>query len=142
MLTRSRLKRGEGVFEDFNPEIGCTHRREKMADEDYRGEDEKAFHKDFYQMEDIVEKLFANYQERLEKKKRKKEKEKDNDLGKGEDPFEPSSPSSSSSKISSIASSNPKKQPKKAKSDLPYLKLDIKFEFPTYNGEIKAEKTR
>ena len=32
------------------------------------------------------------------------------------------------------------KQPKKAKSDLPYLKLDIKFDFPTYNGEINAEK--
>ena len=69
---------GEGVLESSNLEIGCARRREKMEDEDYQGEDEKAFHKDLYQMEDIVEKLFANYQERLEKNKIKKEIEKHN----------------------------------------------------------------
>ena len=47
MLTRSRLKRGEGVLEAFNPEIGHAHQKEKMADEDYQGEDEKAFRKVF-----------------------------------------------------------------------------------------------
>ena len=41
---------------------------------------------------------------------------------------------------SNTASSNPKKQFEKAKFDLPYLKLDIKFELPTYNGELNAEK--
>ena len=73
MLTRSRRKRGEGVLEAFNPEIGCAHRREKM-------EDEKAFYKAFYQMADKVEKIFTDYQERLEKKKTKKEKAHDNAL--------------------------------------------------------------
>ena len=91
-------------------------------------------------MADKVEKLFADYQERLEKKKRKKEKAKDNASRKGEDPSKPSSPSSSSSESSSTASSNPKKQPEKAKSYLPYLKIDINFELPTYNGELNAEK--
>ena len=69
MLTRSKLKWGEGVLEAFNPDIGHAHWRDKMSDEDYRGEDEKAFRKEFYQMADIVEKLFADYQERLEKNK-------------------------------------------------------------------------
>ena len=111
-----------------------------MANEEIQEEDEKDFHKAFYQMVDIVEKMFANYQEILEKKKMKKEKEEDNALGKWGDPSEPSSPSSfSSSKNSSTASSNPKKQPEKAKSDLPYLKLDIKFDFPTCNGELNVE---
>ena len=64
-------------------------------------------------MEDIEEKLFVDYQERLENKKMKKEQAKDNAWGKGKDPSEPSSPSSSSFEISSDASSNPKKQPKK-----------------------------
>ena len=91
-------------------------------------------------MEDRVEKLFADYQERLDKKKRKKEKAKDNASGKEEDPSKHSSPSSSSSESSSTASSNPKKQPEKAKFDLPYLKLDIKFELPTYSGELNIEK--
>ena len=62
MLTRSSLKQGEGVLEAFNPDIGRAHQREKMEDEDYQGEDENAFHKAFYQMVDIVEKLFADYQ--------------------------------------------------------------------------------
>ena len=140
MLTRLKLKRGEGELEAFNPEIGHAHRRKKMTYEVYREEDKKAFHKYFYQMIDIVEKMFADYQERLENKKTKKEKAKDNALGKGKDLNEPSSPSSSSSsKNSIIDSSNPKKQPWKAKSDLTYLKLDIKFDLPKHNGELNAE---
>ena len=92
-------------------------------------------------MADRVEKLFTDYQERLEKKKTKKEQAKDNAWGKGKGPYEPSSPSSSSSSSESsiVASATPKKHRKKDKSNLPYLKLDIKFEFPTYNGEINAE---
>ena len=62
MLTRSRLKRGEGVLETFNLEIGCAHQREKMAHEYYWEEDEKAFCKVFYQMADILEKLFSYFQ--------------------------------------------------------------------------------
>ena len=76
MLTRSRLKQGEGQLETFNPEIGCAHRRNKMADKDYQEEDKKAFRKAFYQMVDWVEKLFANYKERLANKKTKKEKQR------------------------------------------------------------------
>ena len=45
-----------------------------------------------------------------------------------------------SSESSNAASATPKKQPEKAKFDLPYLKLDIKFELPTYNGELNVEK--
>ena len=48
MLKRLKQKRGEGVLKEFNPEIGCAHRRNKMEDEAYREEDEKAFCKDFY----------------------------------------------------------------------------------------------
>ena len=137
VLTRSRIKRGEVQLETSNPEIGHAHRRNKLADEDYQEEDEKDFHKVFYQMEDMVEFFFVDYQDRLEKKKTKKEKEENIALGKGGDPYGPSS--SSSSERSSPASSNPKKQPKKAKFDLPYLKLDIKFDFPIHNGELNKE---
>ena len=138
MLTRSRFQRDEGEIETFDPEIG-SRRRKKMASEDYQEEHEKAFRKAFYEMADRVEKLFAYYQEMLDKKKIKKEKAKDNASRKGEDPSEPSSPYSSSSESSSTASSNPKKQFEKANSYLPFLKLDIKFEFPTYNGELNAK---
>ena len=97
MLTRSRLKWGEGVLEAFNLEIGHAHQREKMADEDYRWEYEKAFYKNLYQMVERVENLFVDYQERLENKKTKKEKAKDNAWGKGKNPSKHSSSSSSSS---------------------------------------------
>ena len=128
------------MFESFNPNIGRAHRRKKMADEEYWEEDEKAFHGNFYQMADRLEKMFVDYQERLAKKKTKKEKGKDNALGKkGGDPSDPSPPSSSStSESSSSASSNPKKQPEKDKSDLSYLKLYIKFDLHTYNGELNS----
>ena len=77
----------------------------------------------------------------MEKKKTEKEQKKDNAWGKVKDPSEPSSPSSySSSQRSSVVSATPKKQPEKAKSDLPYLKLNVKFELPTYNGELNAKK--
>ena len=112
-----------------------------MADGEYQKEDEKVFHKAFYQMVDIVEKLFADYQERLENMKTKKEKAKDNALGKGKDPYDPSSPSScSSSKCSITASSNPKKILEKTKSNLPYLKLDIKWESKTHEDLLTKGK--
>ena len=61
MLTRSRFQQGEGELETFDLEIG-SRRRKKMASEDYREGDEKAFHKSFYHMANRVEKLFADYQ--------------------------------------------------------------------------------
>jgi hypothetical protein len=36
MFTRANLKEGEGKIETFNPEIGCTTRRNKMGNEDIR----------------------------------------------------------------------------------------------------------
>ena len=47
----------------------------------------------------------------------------------------PSPPSSISSTISQHFPNSPKEHGK-----TPFLKLDIKFEFPMYNGEVNAEK--
>jgi hypothetical protein len=55
----------------------------------------------------------------------------------------PSPPPSSSSSSSSTSSKNIPHSPKghgKAPSQIPSLKLDIKFELPIYNGEVNAEK--
>jgi hypothetical protein len=109
MLTRAKLKEGEGKLETFNPEIGCATQRRKMGDEELRIEYEKNFHKAFYRMSDMVEKLFADYEKRVAKKeKKKKDKAEDDaaeDQGIGGDPPEPPSPSSSSSSSSSSFSS-------------------------------------
>jgi hypothetical protein len=61
--------------------------------------------------------------------------------GNGSSP--PPSPPSSSSSSSSTSSRPLPNSPKghgKTPSQIPSLKLDIKFEFPIYNGEVNAEK--
>jgi hypothetical protein len=96
-------------------------------------------------MSDMVEKLYADYEKRVAKKeKKKKVKEEDNasvNHGIGGDPPEPPSPSSSS--ISSSSSSHSHHSyssfhPSTSKN--PLLKLDVKFNFPMFNGEANADK--
>ena len=90
-------------------------------------------------------------QERHEQKSRKMNKatkkeeakssskdDKGKGVGGGSDPPEPPSPSSSSSSSSSSSLSTSSKKKHFVKTTL--LKLDIKFDFPVYNGELDAEK--
>jgi hypothetical protein len=61
--------------------------------------------------------------------------------GNGGDP--PNTPpyfSSSSSSSSSSGSSSLNKHSKKTHFDLPLLKIDVKFDFPMYDGEMDTEK--
>jgi hypothetical protein len=63
--------------------------------------------------------------------------------GNGSSPPPSPPPSSSSSSSSSTSSKNLPHSPKghgKTPSQIPSLKLDIKFELPIYNGEVNAEK--
>jgi len=77
MLKRAKLKAGEGKLKNFNPEIGHATQGKKMGDEELCIEYEKNFHKAFYRMSSMVEKLFANYEERVAKKENKKESKAD-----------------------------------------------------------------
>ena len=74
-------------------------------------------------------------------KKKEEEKSSSKDLkgkgvGGGSDPPKPSSPFSSSFSSSSSLSTSSKKKHVKT----PFLKLDVKFDLPIYNGELVAEK--
>ena len=53
---------------------------------------------------------------------------------------DPPSPSSSSSSTSSSSTSVNQSHKSKTTSKTPFLKLDVKFEFPMFNGEVNAEK--
>jgi hypothetical protein len=44
-----------------------------MDEEDKRDEQEKNFHMVFYHMSDMVEKMYGDYEKRMEKKGKKKE---------------------------------------------------------------------
>ena len=58
----------------------------------------------------------------------------------GGGPSEPSSPSSSSSNNEASVHSSKDKKRTHHSSDMPLLKLDVKFQLPTYDGELDAEK--
>jgi hypothetical protein len=65
--------------------------------------------------------------------------------GEGEEPPEPPSPPSSSSSSSDESEHSSHKRKKHSKKsshshDFPLLKLDVKFDFPIYDGELNAKK--
>ena len=55
-------------------------------------------------------------------------------------PYSPSSLSSTSNASSHSTTHTIKNKTHKHNSDMPLLKLDVKFDFPLYDGEINAEK--
>jgi len=58
MLTRNRLRRGEGKLEPFELEARCAHRRRNMAAEEAHIEEEHNFRKTFYSMQRISASCF------------------------------------------------------------------------------------
>jgi hypothetical protein len=143
MLTRLKIKRGEGLSEEANLEIGCVFQIREMASPRSPREHPFGSKEDFFQafmkMQSMVKETY---------KDRKKAKEESCPSrtttkveGEGGDHPENSSSSSSSSSSSGISSSSfVKKHSKKSSLDLPLLKLDIKFDLPIYDGEINAKK--
>ena len=76
MLMRAKLQAGEGTLEPYNSKIGHAHQRRNMDVNDARIEMEENFHKVFYMMADKVDKLFADYEERMEKERKGSEVKK------------------------------------------------------------------
>ena len=111
------------------------------------------FRKAFLDMTEMVGILYQERNERLEGEGYKIHKEGQGSLGghNDEDKSEkanggnggngepPSSPSSSSSSSSSTSSSVHQQHKSKNTGKNPFLKLDVKFEFPMFNGEVNAE---
>ena len=74
MLTRAKHKQGEGTLKTFNPEVGCASRRKKMEKEDKHDEQEKNFHMVFYRMSEMVEQMYGDYKNRMNKGRKRKQK--------------------------------------------------------------------
>jgi len=132
MLTRSRLRRGEGTLQACDPEAGRARQRRNMGDED-RNEEELNFRKTFYTMADRVERLFSRL-ERLEKTGYHSLEGQGSVHGDGGGNPPPSGNESPSS------SSNHHNKNSGNASNKPFFKLDVKFDLPVYNGESNAEK--
>jgi hypothetical protein len=141
MLTRSKHKQGEGNLNNYNPEVGRASRRKKMAEEDKCDEHEKKIHMVFYCMSEMVKRIYGDYEKRMKNKWKKKEAQDDDNSsvnqGAGGDPPKPPSSPSSSSSSSSKHSYHSRH---KAYFKKPLLNIDVKFDLPMFNGDVKPEK--
>ena len=141
MLTRLKIRLGEGELVETNPEIGRVYSHRIMAEEAPLGS-ESQFIESFKTLRAMVEEMY------LEFKKCRGESTATPKPDKGaEEPFlvappegkgkggmaTPPSPPSSSTSSSSSSSSK-----KKKKTSL--IKLDVKFDLPIYDGELNAKK--
>lgn len=103
-----------------------------MVDEEARYEEERNYHKTFCIMEKKVDQLLS----RLEKAEERNLEEKGLVHGNGgEEP--PPSPSTSES---SSSSHHHHHRNSRDESKKPFLKLDVKFHLPMYNGESNTKK--
>jgi hypothetical protein len=153
MLTRSKSKRGEGKFAIYNPQIGSRRftQKKEMEHEDVLFEADKEFRSIFLELTNMVKELWEDLERRRGTPHQNEGGPSGTSIkeeGEGEEPPKPpsspssSSLSSSSSNESDHSSHKRNKHSKKSSSsrDLPLLKLDVKFDFPTYDGELNAEK--
>jgi hypothetical protein len=118
-----------------------------MASGEELSQVEKDFQKTFFSMSEMVNVLYDDYLERKKHNDGEPSTQKNEGGGNtpNNPPNSPSCPSSSSSSSSSSFTSNTTYRRKhyhshKQKPDIPLLKLDVKFVFPMYDGEVNAEK--
>ena len=130
MLTRSKLKLGEGELVETNPEIGRVYPRKTMSDEGPMGPDPQ-FIESFLAIKSMVEEIYKDI---------KKHKDEDS-LGSKQDKREDESHFHDQSKgkgkeESLLTPPNSLVHNKKAS----LIKLDVKFDLPIYDGDLNAEK--
>jgi len=129
MLTRSKLKLGEGELVESNPEIGRVHPWKTMSEEVSMGPDPQ-FIDSLLAIKSMVEEMYRDFR-----------KHKDDDsLGskqeKGEDESNFHDYSKGKGKEESFLTP-PNSAEHKKKASL--IKLDVKFDLPIYDGELNAE---
>ncbi len=130
MLTRSKLKLGEGELAETNPEIGRVYPKRKMSEENPL-ESDSQFMDSFMTLKSMVEEMYREFKKNRDEDSSNSKQDKgveesllhDHSKGKGkEEKFltPPNSPEN------------------KKKTSL--IKLDVKFDLPIYDGELNAEK--
>jgi hypothetical protein len=167
MLTRQKLQRGEGslVSAQSNPQprrvrnplpralaaaSSMSSREGEIFEEMDSKEEERIFRKAFLEMTEMVRILYQERNDRIAGEGSKNQKEGEGSTGGkkiNEKPKkghggngDPPSPSSSSSSTSSSSTSVNRSHKSKTTGKSPFLKLDVKFELPMFNGEVNAEK--
>jgi hypothetical protein len=143
MLTREKLKQGEGQLEALDTEIQRRPHKQEMSSPwklgPFKYEDD--FFEAFKLMQSMVEDI---YHERGQRKNPKVEEGESSVRAKGGvgggGTSKPCSPSSSSFNNEASVHSSKDKKKMHYSSDMSLLKLDVKFQLSTYDGELDAEK--
>ena len=130
MLTRSKLKLGEGEFVETNPGIGRVYPRKKMSGEGSMGPDPQ-FIDSFLAIKSMVEEMYRDF------RKHKDEDSSGSKQDKGEDESHFHDHSKGKGKEESFFA--PPNSPEHKKKEY-LIKLDFKFDLPIYDGELNAEK--
>jgi len=130
MLTRSKLKLGEGDLVETNPEIGRVYSRKTMSEEGSMGPDPK-FIESFLAIKSMVEEMYKDF------RKHKDEDSSSSKQDKEEDESHTHDHSKGKGKEESFLT--PPNSPLHNKKAY-FIKLDVKFDFPIYDGELNANK--
>lgn len=125
MLTRSKLKLGEGELVETKPEIGRVYPRRKMA-EKIPLESDSQFMENFMTMRAMVEEMYREF------KKNRGEDTSTSKQYKGIE--EPLLDGHSEGK------GKEKEPPLSTPPSSPLIKLDVKFDLLIYDGELNAKK--
>ena len=129
MLTRSKLKLGEGELVETNPEIGRVYPRKTMSEEGSMGPDPH-FIESFLAIKSMVEEMYRDF------RKHKDEDSSSSKQDKGEDESHFHDHSKGKGKEQSFLTPPNSPENKKKAS---FIKLDVKFDLPIYDGELNAE---
>ena len=130
MITRSKLKLGEGELVEANPEIGRVYPKRKMSEESPL-DSHSQFMDNFLTIKVMVEEMYREF---------KKGRDEDSSNSKQDEGVEESLlHDHSKGKAKEEKLPTPPNSPEnKKKTSL--IKLDVKFDLPIYDGELNAEK--
>jgi hypothetical protein len=158
MLARLKLTIGEGQLVEPSSQFSrmrttkspqASRYSPSMGHEESHGtfpSDEETFRKSFYDMAEMVKILFEEINARFQGESSNPPKgngdngDKNPNGNGGNGNYPPPSPPSSTSYTISQPPPNSPKEHGKTPLQTPFLKLDIKFEFPMYNGEVNVDK--
>ena len=130
MLSRSKLKLGEGELVETNPEFVRVYPRKTMSEEGSMGPDPQ-FIDSFLAIKSMVEEMYRDF------RKHKDEDSSGSKQDKGEDESHFHDHSKGKGKEERfLTPPNSPVHNKKAS----LIKLDVKFDLPIYDGELNAEK--
>lgn len=130
MLTRLKLKLGEGELVEINPKIGRVYPWKKMSEEGSVGPDPQ-FIESFLAIKSMVEEMYRDFRKHKVEDSSCSKQDKEEDESHSHDQYK-----GKGKEESFLTPPNSLVHHKKAS----LIKIDVKFDFLIYDGELNVEK--